>query len=244
MSSTTSIFETMKRGGPGAVFQRLRNGAIARFHYFFDARFDRRHGIETSQGRDLEDLDIDSPNKALGVEYAPTPVTLLPLMLRAMKVDPARETFVDLGCGKGRVMVKAAEFGFRKLVGVEFAPELAETARDNLKAALRDKSDIDWDVRQEDVVGFQPPESDLCVFAYNPFNGSVFEAALDILAAHAARGWNVNFIYYNPQSQSLVEAHPAFEPVSKSASLNAALALASWHGAALYRVRAGEAEAS
>lgn len=237
MSGTISIFETMKRGGPGAVFQRLRNGAIARFHQFFDARFDRRHGIETAQGRDLEDLDIDSPNKALGVEYAPTPVTLLPLMLRAMKADGARQTFVDLGCGKGRVMVKAAAFGFRKLVGVEFAPELAETARRNLEHALKEKADIEWDVRQQDVVGFQPPESDLCVFAYNPFNGSVFDATLDILAAHAARGWKVDFIYYNPQSRSAVDAHPAFEPVSKSLALNAALALASWHGAALYRLR-------
>src|SRR6516225_8353137 len=40
-------------------------------------------------------------------------------------------TFVDIGCGKGRALMVASAFPFRRLVGVEISPELCEIARAN-----------------------------------------------------------------------------------------------------------------
>ena len=44
---------------------------------------------------------------------------------------------VDIGCGKGRVLMMAAEYPFRKVVGVELDPGLAEVARRNLSRVGR-----------------------------------------------------------------------------------------------------------
>lgn len=46
-------------------------------------------------------------------------------------------TFVDLGAGKGRAMLLASELPFRRIVGVEFSPELCDVARRNLRTNRR-----------------------------------------------------------------------------------------------------------
>ncbi len=40
-----------------------------------------------------------------------------------------RYDFLDLGCGKGRALIVAAEFPFRAITGVELSPALAAIAR-------------------------------------------------------------------------------------------------------------------
>ena len=51
----------------------------------------------------------------------------------------AREDYalVDIGCGKGRVLMMAAAYPFREMVGVELNPALARVARKNLKKFRR-----------------------------------------------------------------------------------------------------------
>ena len=44
-----------------------------------------------------------------------------------------RTAFLDVGAGKGRAMLLAAELPFRRIVGVELHPALAAIARTNIK---------------------------------------------------------------------------------------------------------------
>src|SRR6476646_1262783 len=41
-------------------------------------------------------------------------------------------TFIDLGCGKGRVLLMASDYPFQKIVGVEFMPDLVGAAQKNI----------------------------------------------------------------------------------------------------------------
>ncbi len=41
-------------------------------------------------------------------------------------------TFIDLGSGKGRVLLMASEYPFQKIIGVEFMPELHRAAQKNI----------------------------------------------------------------------------------------------------------------
>ena len=41
-------------------------------------------------------------------------------------------TFIDLGCGKGRVLLMASDYPFKKIIGVEFMPELHRAAQKNI----------------------------------------------------------------------------------------------------------------
>src|SRR4029450_218589 len=67
------------------------------------------------------------------VLYVPSAWHVLPRALRYLGVSD-RDTFVDFGCGKGRVVHQAARRPFRRVIGVEISPHLAEIARTNLAA--------------------------------------------------------------------------------------------------------------
>jgi hypothetical protein len=42
-------------------------------------------------------------------------------------------TFIDLGSGKGRVLLMASDYPFKRIIGVEFMPELQRVAQENIR---------------------------------------------------------------------------------------------------------------
>ena len=64
--------------------------------------------------------------------YQPTEPSLFHEMLSVLKIDFREFTFIDLGSGKGRVLMMAADYPFRRIVGVELLPELCRVAQENL----------------------------------------------------------------------------------------------------------------
>jgi SAM-dependent methyltransferase len=69
----------------------------------------------------------------LNSPYQPIEAALLREILNQLAIDFAQFTFVDIGSGKGRALLLAAEYPFRKIVGVELLPELNEIALDNIR---------------------------------------------------------------------------------------------------------------
>ena len=131
--------------------------------------FDLKFGTDTSGIVPLWGLKGTSPNAVFGVRYEATNDEELEWVIGLLQEDFSSFTFIDLGCGKGRTLIVASRLGFGKVVGVEFAPGLAETARKNLAGlALHDVVIV-----QADAVDFSFPNSDLIVYLFNPFSGEV-----------------------------------------------------------------------
>jgi len=82
-------------------------------------------------------------------------------------------TFIDLGSGKGRVLLMALEYPFRRIVGVELLPELHVIAQENVNNLLRAGAEISGPQRIELTLGdarkFGFPKEPLVVFLFNPF---------------------------------------------------------------------------
>jgi SAM-dependent methyltransferase len=95
-----------------------------------DFSFDWRHRTETMRWAPAHAFETFSHNKVYATNYQATTVRPLVRLLRKLQL-PTQGTFVDLGCGKGRVLMIASEFGFRRVVGVEFCAELCRQARAN-----------------------------------------------------------------------------------------------------------------
>lgn len=111
-------------------------------------------------------------------------------------------SFVDVGAGKGRALFLAAEFGFRKIVGVELNPDLARIAQLNLalwRRWARAKSEKRIRVIRGDALEFRWPRTPLLVYLYNPFDCSLV-AQLAARLAVAARSGSplVDLLYVNP----------------------------------------------
>jgi hypothetical protein len=141
--------------------------------------FDWRHGISTCGNAKLTGLTIVGDNASQGVFYHPSHPKFLFEAVGALQIDFEKHTFVDLGSGKGRVILVASEFPFREVVGVEFARELHEVACENVRS-YRSASQKCKAVRtlHADASDFEFPTTPLVLFLFNPFGRSVFRTVL------------------------------------------------------------------
>lgn len=118
-------------------------------------------------------------------------------------------SFVDVGAGKGRALLLAAELPFRKVIGVELSEELARTARKNItvwKRLARPQANIR--AMHGDAAEFCWPRTPLLVYLNNPFDCVLVERLASQLATAAASGPGlIDILYVNPAcSDALV--HP------------------------------------
>jgi trans-aconitate methyltransferase len=144
-----------------------------------DQAFDREHGVDTAGIVPLQALAIDSAKRDLGHRYHASDAAGFRALMARLALPAEELTFVDLGVGKGRAMLLASELPFRRVVGVEFAPELCEVARRDVKsfqsAAQRCR---ELEVVCADAAEYQLPDEPTLVYIYNSFEEPVMRAVL------------------------------------------------------------------
>jgi SAM-dependent methyltransferase len=93
-------------------------------------------------------------------------------------------TFVDMGSGKGRALLVAAEFPFREVIGVEFAELAHQQALENIER-LRSGHTRCQSVRSThaNAMEFDFPDADLVLYFFNPFGPETMQRVLDNLVA-------------------------------------------------------------
>jgi SAM-dependent methyltransferase len=101
------------------------------------SEFDKEYGVDTD-GRFggwtyLSDLNIPSSNWIDGNDYAAIEPLRFRRVLAGFDIAFEDYTFVDFGSGKGRALLLASEFPFKRIVGLEFSPELHGTAEENIR---------------------------------------------------------------------------------------------------------------
>ena len=114
---------------------------------------------------------------------------MLPQALRYTGVSDS-DTFVDFGCGKGRVVHQAARRPFRRVIGVEISPVLAEIARTNLAARRHQHRCRNVEIVVSDVMEFRVPDDLTIGYLFHPFRGETFERSFMALLTRstATRG--------------------------------------------------------
>jgi hypothetical protein len=141
--------------------------------------WDLVYGVDTCGEIPLVNLDFQSQNKASGHAYHSLHPSVIRAAFGALSIQHEDYTFVDFGCGKGRVLLIASSFPFRRIVGLEFAPALAETARRNLNSYRSSHvkcSEIE--VITRDAVDYELEPEPQMLFFYNPFRRSLLDKIL------------------------------------------------------------------
>lgn len=185
--------------------------------YRDDTRFDRRYGIDTSGVESAYLANVRSNYVAGATYYQASSWRDFAKMMRFIPADRSAVTFIDLGCGKGRVLCFAALDGFENIVGVEFSDALASVARANaeiFKRRTRTKASIT--VLTQDVATFECPDTDIVLYLYNPFSAELMQIVIDRVAALATRTRRRVYIAYrNPKCGALFDAHPSIETIAR-----------------------------
>jgi SAM-dependent methyltransferase len=164
--------------------------------------FDALHGVDTSAGHLARPLEIASANRDKAVPYDPAPWRILRRSLQLGFLRAQGFTFVDIGCGKGKILLSALALPFNRIVGVEFSPSLCRIAEENIASArFVRRSGGAVEIICCDAVEYPIPEEPTVFFFYNPFNYEVMELVLgNILSAHGRAARPRYLIFYATSS--------------------------------------------
>ena len=131
-----------------------------------DMEYDWENRVNTTSGT------VGWRARLLGVfhsPYQPTEPSLFREMMASLPIAFDQFTFVDLGSGKGRTLLMASEYPFRKIVGVELIAELHRAAEENIRAyhsATQRCSQIE--AVCADACEFPFPADPLVLYLFNP----------------------------------------------------------------------------
>jgi len=146
--------------------------------------------------------------------------------------------FVDLGSGKGRVILRAATRPFRRVEGVEFSEPLHRVALrniDNARAAGALRAPVV--ANNMDATKFDPPREPLVIYCFNPVGKKLMQQFVERLAASLrTHPRDCYFIYLNPQCPECF-GEGSFEPVPSSRRQTPLDTLISPWPMAIYRYR-------
>jgi 16S rRNA G966 N2-methylase RsmD len=96
--------------------------------------------------------------------------------------DRAQYTFVDLGAGKGKAVLMASTYGFRRVIGVELSPELAAIAERNVaRFAARRPSLSPTEIVCADASTYELSPDPLVIYLHNPFDDVILRRVAESL---------------------------------------------------------------
>ncbi len=163
-----------------------------------DMEFDWEYRADTSAAN--VNLRTRLRGVLAGSQYQPADPGLFAESMAALPVEFSSYVFVDAGSGKGRALLMACRYRFRKVIGIEVVPELHAIAQRNL-------SERGGDLRRcekaeswlGDALEFAWPPEPTVLFLFHPFPEWVlarFIARLgESLREHPRPAW---VVYHNP----------------------------------------------
>jgi SAM-dependent methyltransferase len=191
----------------GVLWEFARDSTPERLRQRYgDADYDWDYRVNTTSGA------VGWRDRLLGQfhsSYQPTEPAAFHEMLDMLQQSPPPDqtvlnfgdfTFIDLGSGKGRTLLMASDYPFRRIIGVELLRSLHQIAQQNLRQY---KSELQKCFALEsicaDATAFPFPDDPLVVYLFNPFPESgmrrVFVNLERCLRSHPRP---VYVLYHNP----------------------------------------------
>ncbi len=172
-----------------------------------DADYDWDHHVNTTSAA------VGWRDRLLGVfhsPYQPTEPALFQAMLDGLQgtagLDFRDFTFLDLGSGKGRTLLMASDYPFRRIVGVELLPALHQIAQDNL-SRYKNKSQkcFALEVICADATTLTMPDEPMVMYLFNPFpEAGLRRVMANLESSLRAHPRMVYVLYHNPLLETLL----------------------------------------
>jgi SAM-dependent methyltransferase len=183
---------------------------------FGDIDYDFDHGVDTTWA--TVSLRTRFREWLSGVQYQPSEPSLFHRILRALPVAPDGFTFLDLGSGKGRTLLMASDYSFRRIVGVELLAELDAIAQQNIARYHGEQQKcFAIESRSGDARAFVFPHEPTVLYLFNPFPEHVMDAVLANLRTSLAEFPRPVFvIYHNLVRERVFAAFPWLQPIYRA----------------------------
>ncbi len=188
--------------------------------------FDEGYGTDTGGLIPREKLVTGSvADKHVTAYYGVAPSILRALIDRWHQetqpvCDIEQYTFLDIGAGKGRAVIIAAENPFKEVVGVELNPHLTAIARDNVRLVLGREADrhsvsdvllAPINIVEGDALLYPLAPCPMLVLLFHPFEAAALRILLRrVEAAFATQPGTLDLLYINAEHLALLRRNPRF----------------------------------
>jgi SAM-dependent methyltransferase len=142
-----------------------------------DIDFDFEHNVDTTWA--TVSLGTRIREWLCGVQYQASEPQLFGEILRSLPISVDGFTFIDLGAGKGRTLMMASDYPFRRIIGVELLAELNAIAVQNIARYRGDRQKcFAIESHAGDARSFEFPAEPTVLYLFNPFPEHVLREVL------------------------------------------------------------------
>ena len=137
---------------------------------------------------------------------------LVSLMQAAPEIDLREYTFIDVGSGKGRVLLMASDYPFRRILGIELLPELHRVAQENI-ANYKSRAQQCFAVKSTcaDARQFVFPPEPTVLYLFNPLlEAGLVELLKTLEDSLREQPRPIYILYHNPLLAHAVIARSGF----------------------------------
>ena len=139
---------------------------------FNDSRFDRRYSTDTSGMIENEELEMSDPEaQRHATVYRTASERFTRYLIRHLNINYEEYDFVDIGCGKGRVLLVASSFPFRSICGIELSRPAFEIAEKNIRTyRSADQKCFNIHIQKVNALNFEPCIANTVYYFFEPFD--------------------------------------------------------------------------
>jgi len=144
--------------------------------------------------------------------YQPTDPALFQEMVARVKIDFREFTFIDIGSGKGRVLLMAADYPFRRILGIELFPALNRVAQENIRNYKSDSQRcFTIETTCADACVFTFPPEPTVLYLFNPLpEPGLAEMLLNLEGSLQQHPRALFVLYHNPLLELVVGRSNSF----------------------------------
>ncbi|MEJ2619020.1 MAG: class I SAM-dependent methyltransferase [Candidatus Thiodiazotropha sp.] len=157
--------------------------------------FESMRGLDTTLVVNLSDVNEEDEERS---NYIPSGWATLKRLtdVRPLTSD---DVFLDIGSGKGRVVILTATYPVKRVIGVELSSVLHEIAQQNVSRVENYLACQDVQLVCSDATQFQIPDDVTVIYLFNPFVGEPFLRVIDNIGESLDRRKRAIWIFYtNP----------------------------------------------
>lgn len=170
--------------------------------------YDFYYRLDTETMMTMQDASVIGENKIHGEDYQATPFLPIRILFNKIRnIIPNECTLVDYGCGKGRILLVASEYGIQTVKGIDYAPCLCQIARNNINQYVkRARNKTTFHIIESDAIDYPIAPEDNFFFFFNPFKELVMDRILDKIERSLQDHPRFSiFAYINPEYEYLFE---------------------------------------
>lgn len=183
------------------------NLKLAAFTVYHEIKGEKKYELDTVKINNLQHENISSENLLHASIYQATNYFLIEKAIEYLKSEKANRGLVDFGCGKGRVLVVAAYYGFKNITGIDFSNRLCAEADANVEKIKPFFPDVAFNVICSDAVLYKIEKDKNCFFFFNPFDEVVLLTIVKkILFFLKETPGKVYVIYVNPVHKDVFQS--------------------------------------